>query len=387
MPEPDSGKTIADWLIAEGRLLADPIALVEALCRRLVAAGLPLQRVRIGQSISHPLLGAWGVVWTPTEGGQEYVVDQRVLATDSFVGSPFETVIRTRQPLRHRLDGLDAARDHAVLHELAAAGGTDYVAVPIVYGNATVQVASFVAGRAGGFNGDEVALLGDLRHPLAAAMEPTAMRRSATSLLRTYLGVGPADRVAGGAIRRGDVVAVDAAILIVDLRGFTALSERLASTAVLALLDRYFETVAQAIGDHGGDVLKFLGDGLLAIFPVTEVDSARAACAAAVEAVRSTRQALAAGVMQASEISRFVAALHLGPVLYGNIGSPDRLDFTVLGPAVNLTSRLEGLAKQLDRPTVCSEPFRDAWGGSAEPLGVHPIRGLAEPQPIFAIAA
>lgn len=378
----DGGRDVADWLVAEGRLLTDPVALVDAFCRRLIATGLPLQRVRIGQSITHPLLSAWGVIWTPAKGGEEYVIDRKVLATSTFVGSPFEAVIRSRQPLRRRLTGL-GPDDHGVFHELAAAGGTDYVAVPIVYGNETVQVASFVTDRPGGFTAEEAALLERLRHPLAAAMEPTAMRRSAASLLRTYLGIGPADRVAEGAIRRGDVVAVEAAILFVDMRGFTALSERLTSAAVLAVLDRYFETVAQAIVDRGGDVLKFLGDGVLAIFPVEQAGGAAAACDAAVGAVRTIRHGLAAG----PEPVAFAAALHLGPVLYGNIGSPDRLDFTVLGPAVNLTSRLEGLAKQLDRPTVCSDPFREAWAGTAEPLGGHPIRGLADPQPVFAIEA
>ena len=378
----EDGRDVADWLVAEGRLLTDPVALVDAFCRRLIAAGVPLQRVRIGQSITHPLLSAWGVVWTPDKGGESYVIDRKVLATATFVGSPFEAVIRSRELLRRRLAGL-GADDHAVFHELAEAGSTDYVAVPIVYGNETVQVASFVTGRPGGFTAEEVALLERLRHPLAAAMEPTAMRRSAASLLRTYLGIGPAGRVAEGAIRRGDIVAVEAAILFVDMRGFTALSERLSSAAVLAVLDRYFETVAQAIVDRGGDVLKFMGDGVLAIFPVEQAGGAAAACAAAVGAVRAIRQGLAAG----TEPVAFAAALHLGPVLYGNIGSPDRLDFTVLGPAVNLTSRLEGLAKQLDRPTVCSEPFRQAWAGAAEPLGAHPIRGLADPQPVFAIEA
>lgn len=378
----DPGSEVAEWLVAEGRLLADPVALVDAFCRRLTAAGLPLQRVRIGQSITHPLLTAWGVVWTTAKGGEDFVIDRKVLATSAFLGSPYEAVLTSRQPLRRSLAGL-GPDDHTIFHELAEAGGTDYVAVPIIYGNATVQVASFVTDRPGGFTEDEAALLERLRHPLAAAMEPTAMRRSAASLLRTYLGVGPADRVAEGAIRRGDVVAVDAAILFVDMRGFTALSERLTSAAVLAVLDRYFETVAQAIVDRGGDVLKFLGDGVLAIFPVEQAGSTAAACDAAVGAVRTIRRGLAAG----AEPVAVATALHLGPVLYGNIGSPDRLDFTVLGPAVNLTSRLEGLAKQLDRPTVCSDTFRQAWGGSAEPLGAHPIRGLADPQPVFAIAA
>ncbi|KGM30232.1 GAF domain-containing protein, partial [Inquilinus limosus] len=163
----DVGRDVTDWLVAEGRLLADPVALVDGFCRRLIAAGLPLQRVRIGQSITHPLLTAWGVVWTTARGGEEYVIDRKVLLTSTFLGSPYEAVLVSRRPLRRALTAL-GPDDHTIFHELAEAGGTDYLAVPIVYGNATVQVASFVTDRPTGFTDEEAALLERLRHPLAA---------------------------------------------------------------------------------------------------------------------------------------------------------------------------------------------------------------------------
>ena len=207
------------------------------------------------------------------------------------------------------------------------------------------------------------------------------MRRSTASLLRTYLGDGPASAVLAGSIRRGDRRHIEAAILFCDLRGFTALSERLEETALFEVLDRYFEAVVESMRAEGGDVLKFLGDGVLAIFPVAAHGERAAACRAALRAVGQAGERLAPAD---AEPLAFTAALHVGEVVYGNIGSPDRLDFTVLGPAVNLVSRLEGIAKQLERPVLCSSAFARVPGLAATPLGRFALKGVAEPQEVFA---
>ena len=201
------------------------------------------------------------------------------------------------------------------------------------------------------------------------------MRRSTASLLHTYLGDGPAEAVLGGAIRRGDRRRIEAAILFSDLRGFTAMSERLDEVALFAALDRYFEAVVEAVRGEGGDVLKFLGDGVLAIFPLA---APRGAAGPPARAALRTIGRATAGARRRYPPTRsplgFTATLHVGEVVYGNIGSPDRLDFTVLGPAVNLVSRLEGLAKQLDRPVLCSAPFAQALGLEAQlSLGRFPL--------------
>jgi adenylate cyclase len=216
------------------------------------------------------------------------------------------------------------------------------------------------------------------------------MRRSSASLLRTYLGDGPAEAVLNGAIRRGDRRRIEAAILFSDLRGFTALSERLAEAALFQALDRYFEAVVEAVRAEQGDVLKFLGDGILAIFPVETAGSRPAACGAAVRAVERAAGHLADAPPADGAPLAFTATLHVGDVVYGNIGSPDRLDFTVLGPAVNLVSRLEGLAKQLDRPVLCSAAFARALEapGSpdcAQPIGRFALKGVALEQEVFAL--
>ena len=346
---------------------------------------MPLWRLRAGQAIANPLASAWGVIWTRDGSGtHEYTVPAAMLRTAAYFGSPFEHVIRTRTSFRRRLAELDPARDHQVLHEMRAIGGTDYLALPLEYGDGSVQGLSLVADGADGFGDRDLALIEGLRQPLAAALEPTAMRRSTASLLRTYLGDGPAGAVLAGSIRRGDRRQIEAAILLADLRGFTALSERLDEAALFGALDRYFEAVVEGVHAAGGDVLKFLGDGVLAIFPVAasrRPDGRLPGRAAARSSAPGTRSP--APPEDALPLA-FTATLHVGEVVYGNIGSPDRLDFTVLGPAVNLVSRLEGLAKQLERPVLCSAAFARALGLDAPALGRFPLKGVAEPQEVFA---
>jgi adenylate cyclase len=376
---------IASWLIADARLNCAPLALIEGFCRRLLALGVPLGRLRAGQAIANPLASAWGVIWTRDgTSTHEYTVPRTLLATGAYHGSPFQHVIRTRQSFRRRLHDLDPERDHPVLHEMAAAGGTDYLALPLEYGDGSVQGLSLVADAAQGFADRHLAIAEALRQPLAAALEPTAMRRSSASLLRTYLGDGPAEAVLKGAIRRGDRRRIEAAILFSDLRGFTALSERLAEAALFGALDRYFEAVVEAVRAEAGDVLKFLGDGILAIFPVELAGSRAAACAAALRAVGQATARLAEAPPAGGPPLAFTASLHVGEVVYGNIGSPDRLDFTVLGPTVNLVSRLEVLAKQLNRPVLCSAAFARALERPARSLGRFAFKGVVLEQEVFA---
>ena len=381
----DEIEALARWLIGPARLGLAPVALIEGFCRRLLAQGVPLWRLRAGQAIANPLASAWGVIWTREGSGtDEYTVPATLLRTAAYFGSPFEHVIGTRTSFRRRLVDLDPDRDHPVLHEMQALGGTDYVALPLEYGDGSVQGLSLVADGAG-FSERDLAIVERLRQPLAAALEPTAMRRSTASLLRSYLGDGPAGAVLAGSIRRGDRRRIEAAILLADLCGFTALSERLAEVALFGALDRYFEAVVAGVHAAGGDVLKFLGDGVLAIFPVAACGDPAAACRAALSAVERARDALADAPAGALPLA-FTATLHVGEVVYGNIGSPDRLDFTVLGPAVNLVSRLEGLAKQLERPVLCSAAFARALGleAEAQAVGSFPLKGMAESQEVFA---
>ena len=377
-------KAVARWLIGPARLGLAPVALVDGFCRRLLAQGVPLWRLRAGQAIANPLASAWGVIWTRDGAGtHEYTVPATMLATDAYLGSPFQHVIRTRQSFRRRLLDLDpearppgAARDGGRgRHRLSRPAARIWRRL-----GAGAEPGHR---RPGGFADRHLELIERLRQPLAAALEPTAMRRSTASLLRTYLGDGPAEAVLAGAIRRGDRRRIEAAILFSDLRGFTALSERLDEAALFAALDRYFEAVVEAVRAEGGDVLKFLGDGVLAIFPIAAPASARPPAGRRCARSSAPRTRSPPRRPTRSPLA-FTATLHVGEVVYGNIGSPDRLDFTVLGPAVNLVSRLEGLAKQLERPVLCSAAFAQALGLRAPALGRFPLRGVADPQEVYA---
>jgi adenylate cyclase len=377
---------ITQWLIAEARLSLAPLELIDRFCHRLVDLGVPLWRLRAGQRLANPLVSAWGIIWT-RDGShtEEYVVPRITLSTSAYYGSPFQYVVERRQSFRRRLLDLDPGRDHEVLHEMAAAGGTGYLAVPLEYGDGSIQGVSLVSDGKDGFADSHLELIERLRQPLAAALEPTAMRRSSVSMLRTFLGDGPAEAVVAGAIRRGDRRQIEAAILFCDLRGFTMMSERLGEADLFAALDRYFEAVVEAVRGEGGDVLKFLGDGVLAIFPVQA--SRTNAYRAALEAVEGAAERLSGAAAADGTPLAFTATLHVGQVAYGNIGSRDRLDFTVLGPAVNLVSRLEGLAKELARPVLCSAAFAEAVDAPVASLGCFPLKGVAEPQEVFAPGA
>ena len=367
---------IVDWLIGPARQKATPVEIIGGLAERLVGAGLPLLRVRVGQTVANPLISAWGVIWSRDRGPESYTVPRGMLATPSYKGSPFERVVATRTGFRRSLESLVAGLDHAVLFELAESGSTDYLALPIEYGDGSVQASAFTTDRPGGFADAEVQLIESLSAAIGAALEPAAMRHSMASLLEVYLGSGPADRVSKGAFRRGQTTELDAAVLITDLRDSTGLSERLQPDALLDRLGSYFEIVVEAVRMQGGDVLKFLGDGVLAVFPAAP-GNRQEACE------RAARAIMNAFANPAAHSMRFVAALHVGPVVYGNIGSPDRLDFTVVGPTVNYVSRLEAIAKSLDRRAVCSADVASALSGVVESLGKHVLRGIAGPQEVF----
>jgi adenylate cyclase len=375
------GEELAVWLIGPARLSGDARTVTSGLAERLTGIGVPLHRLRIAMRVDNPLLTAWGIIWAPETAAELFTISQALRESPTYFGSPSQHVMETGTWIRWRLDKLEP-EDHTVLHELASAGFTDYVAVPVTFGNGIIQPAIFATRHDSGFAESHVALIRDLSAPLSAALEAIAMRRSTASLLATFLGDGPAARVQAGAIHRGDIVETEAAILLTDMRGFTPLSLASPPPQLLATLGRYFEAVVDAVRAEGGDVLKFLGDGVLSIFQVGE-GSRMAACAAAVRAVSR-----AIVVARAEDLPPFVAALHTGSLMYGNIGSLDRLDFTVVGPAVNIVSRLEGIAKASGETVVCSMTFASALPATlTRRIGRFELKGLDEEHDVFAIDA
>jgi adenylate cyclase len=226
--------------------------------------------------------------------------------------------------------------------------------------------------------------------PLTRIVEITNLRRTSAILLDTYVGNRAGERILGGQIRRGHTDTMNAAIWLSDLRGFTALSDRLPAETVVDILNQYFDCQVSAIGTHGGEVLKFMGDGLLAVFPISERDgNSEQVCSRVLEAARESRasvEALHYPIGETLERFRFGVALHVGKILYGNIGGGNRLDFTCIGPAVNLAARLEKIAGRLHRIIVASEGFAGNSGGGWTDLGEFPIAGFSKAERVYGLA-
>jgi adenylate cyclase len=221
---------------------------------------------------------------------------------------------------------------------------------------------------------------------MSFVVEAEMRYRVSAGLLDTYVGQRTGRRVLSGAIRRGMGETIPAVVWFSDLRGFAALAGALSNDALLDLLNAYFEAVGRAVTDAGGEVLKFLGDGMLAIFEIGDIADARAQCLAALDAAAAARDAIAALNRERGEAPeiRWGLALDLGEVYYGNVGTPDRLDFTVIGKAVNLASRLEAIAADIGEPVVASQAFADASGVPMRDLGYHKVKGFEAPQAAFA---
>jgi adenylate cyclase len=259
-----------------------------------------------------------------------------------------------------------------------------------VFIEGSIHASSWTTKEPGGFSDEHLDALRLMVRPLARLVEIINLRRIATTLLDTYVGNRAGERIWGGQIRRGHADTMQAAIWLSDLRGFTALSDRLAPETVVEILNRYFDCQVPAIRKHGGEILKFMGDGLLAVFPIAD-DRGNLAdvCGRVVEAAREARAGV--GMMEYShdaaiERFRFGVALHIGGILFGNIGGSNRLDFTCIGPAVNLAARLEKIAGRLGRTVVASEAFAGVCRGEWADLGEFPIAGMAIGQRVYGLS-
>ena len=299
-------RDLESWLATIARVTLSPEEIVAGLIEWCVAKQVPIWRLRLGQSIANPLVSAWDIVWTRGQGLPRLAeVRRELLRTGAWAGSPFQFVVQNRQPFRRRLRELDS-HDHPVLHEIQNAGGTDYLALPLNYGNGVTQAVSIVSDAVEGFSAEHVTILERLFPFVGAALEPHAMRRATSSLLATYIGRGPATEVEAGAILRGARRTIHAAILFADLRSFTATSASVEEEELLALLNDFFEAIVVGVQAHGGDVLKFIGDAVLAIFPVDALGDPARACLGAEEAVYEALKVFAVK----RPASAFVAALH-----------------------------------------------------------------------------
>lgn len=379
------------WLANEGRLIRNPAKLIEALCRRLQQAGAPIYRLRCNFNTLHPeVAGRKFTWWRDRPVVEEYCALHAVMDTPIYIGSPIETIQVRGESVRFRLDGKDLSQLHSSLQGAASEGVVDYLGFPMVFNDGNVNAFLVGTDRELGFSDGDVAKFKLLVDFFAPVFEAIALRFLAHSLLDTYIGPRSGKKVLKGHIQRGDNEQIDAVVWFSDLRDFTALSVQLSNDELLRLLNCYFETVAAAVTRNGGEVLRFIGDAMLVLFPCGTQPTPETACR---QAVKAAEQALAAVQSLNRErqaigrpLIRFGIGLDQGRVIYGNVGAPNRLDFTVMGATVNRAARLESLTKTLEVPLLMSEEVARWIDSIAKPMGQIPLKGMSEPQSVYSLA-
>jgi adenylate cyclase len=390
-PAHDTIAGIAEWLVGSARHIMPGAAAIDELAWRLLAAGLPLLRLTLHVGTVHPqFLGTTMTWWRDTGETTEILIRHEVVDMIPPDRNPVRLVCRDRQTLRRRLDLPDDELDFDILFELRDRGGTDYLALPMAGTHTLDYMITYVTDRPGGFTPAEIEDLALVARRLTLVVDHHSQGWITLNVLTAYLGARTGPKVLAGQIRRGAGVELTAALWSSDLRGFTERSDRIPPDRMIAILNALFDAQAVAIHGHGGEILKFIGDGILAVFPVeneaTMETVARDAIAAAQDAQAAVRGLADDPSMDGEPPLEIVIALHVGIVTYGNIGATDRLDFTVIGPAVNLVSRIEAVAKTLEQPIVVSQDFAEALGNGVTSLGGHHLRGLAALHELFAPA-
>ncbi len=379
---------VVDWLTNGTRDQRVIDYIFAEMCIRLQQAGIPLKRSTLHVLIQHPQWLGARFMWADGMREAEIArVDFDVRERSEYIGSPANEMQDGATEVRENLERDPAlGRKHALYDEMRAKGLTDYVAWPLYHTLGKRHLVTFSTDRPGGFDATHIASLKQVLPVLALVSEIRIKNRLARTLLETYVGAHAGELILAGATRRGTGTTVRAAIMICDLREFTKISDNWPRDDVIDLLNDYFDAMSEPIARHGGEILKFIGDGLLAIFPLSEPR----ACANLLHAVTEARQAMVALNERNSATSRaplnYGIGVHVGDVMYGNIGSSTRLDFTVIGPAVNMASRLEALTKQLGKTVLLSRDFAELVKREfeLERVGEHAVRGFSEPIELFA---
>ncbi|RXG99247.1 adenylate/guanylate cyclase domain-containing protein [Bradyrhizobium zhanjiangense] len=385
---PTQADSVVDWLTNGTRDERFVDNIFAQMCIRLQQAGIPLKRSTLHILIHHPQWLGARMMWSDGMREAEIaLVDYDVRERSEYIGSAANEIHDGAAEVRERLEqDSSLGRKHALYDEMRARGLTDYVAWPLYHTLGKRHIVTFATDRPGGFDDAHIAGLKKLLPVLALVSEIRVKNRLARTLLETYVGSHAGELILAGATRRGTGTTVRAAIMICDLRDFTKISDNWPRDDVIDLLNDYFDAMSEPIARHGGEILKFIGDGLLAIFPLSQPD----ACANLLHAVTEARKAMAALNERNNGTGRaplnYGIGVHVGDVMYGNIGSTSRLDFTVIGPAVNMASRLEALTKQLGRTVLLSRAFAELVEREfeLEHVGQHEVRGFSDPIELFA---
>jgi adenylate cyclase len=380
---------LAQWFVTDAYRITDTAELVKASGEKLVEAGIPLYRLAYFQRTLHPELAGTAYMWRRGRGIEVGSAPHGLFSSPQFLDNPLPRVYAERKTIRVRIEEQNDLQA-PILRQLKEEGATDYVALPLFFTTDHIDALSVVSDAPGGFSRRDLERMYQLQFAFTRIVEVHSLRDTAINLLDAYVGHAAGERILRGEVKRGDGETIDAVIWFSDLRGFTRLSDHLPRTALIALLNEYFGALAKAVADEAGEILKFMGDGMLAMFPAAAAGRGDAA-ARAVRAARAASAATAAlnreRTAKAEPPMRFGIALHVGEVMFGNIGASHRLDFTVIGPAVNHAARLEKLSATIEQPIVLSAELAALLpAGEAVPLGEHQLKDIDAPRAVFGLS-
>ena len=392
----DQFAELSAWITQAGLAGHSESAILAGFCEREVARGLPLARALVLIDTLHPIYENRAFRWTRAQ--KETTLTEYGRSDDDlsrWQRSPFYRLEESGEPLLRRHLTAETEPEFSIFADLRADGMTDYVAIANrftgdeIIGRMDCVYSSWTTDASQGFDDDDVADLCRLTPFLALAVKSASLARIAGTLVETYLGRDPGRRVLQGRIARGVAERIEAVLWFSDLRGYTRISDTASPGDIIPLLNHYADAIISAIHEQGGDVLKLMGDGLLAIF--TAEDRGRACDAALTAALAARRSVTLVNQRRAAKglpITDMYLGLHIGEVFYGNIGSKDRLDFTVVGPAVNEVSRIAALCRSVEQPLLVSSTFASALGEARSRLvsvGRYALRGVGRAQDLFTL--
>ena len=382
---------VVDWIFTQGRLIESTNKFVHQLAHQLNDAGASIDRLMLSLLTLNPLLVGTSETWLKsTDVTTPIHASHGVRDTERYIGTPLQVIYETNKRVHMPLDNL-ADDAHRAYTELAEDGFTDYLALQVLFGEPAEPGAAIIicTKQKGGFSDQDIESFRRIRNYLAPVLEVHSLRHTSRSLMDTYLGKRTSEKVLAGMVKRGDADVIHAALWFSDLRNFTQLTETMPAEQVFEMLNEYFEFVSAAVTARGGEILRFIGDAMLIVFPIDDSMCKQTACNAAIDSAIDAQNTLASlnhrrrrrGLPEID----FGVGLNVGEVIYGNVGAPDRLDFTVMGPAVNRTARLESLTKTLGCNILFSQNFAELVDTPSEFLGHHEMKGIAEPQAVYAL--
>ena len=387
-----SPEDVQRWLLGAASKTTSAHVLTEGFACQLAQAGLGVDRFILNVGTFHPQANGYAWAWNILDGiCDEIQISEETMFSDAFRKNPIYGVITFGETVRVNLLPEDPESLSPLMAELAAAGFSDYVAIPLSASGERYNAVTLATRQAGGFTQAQLDTLMQLLDLFALHVERHIISRIARNISYTYLGREAGERVVTGTIKRGSGLSISAIVWSSDMRDFSRLSERYDNRAIADVLNSYFSVLAEAVIRHGGDVLKFMGDGMLAVFPLADFASPKAAAQAAASAAQEAVQDLEVLNREMTKTADWKPlktgiGLHLGDVFFGNIGATSRLDFTVIGEAVNVASRVEGLCKPLGRDVLMSAPVATLLGEGVEPMGAQTLKGMKNAEELFALS-